>query len=144
VITAIKEAERRMVEAKIVNVATYGELESVMGEAYRELKLNLATVGYQLLKTQEELEKSKANAILDKYPDFLVGKPAKFDNATTRDAFLIRDVEYMEARERHDSLTALNIFLDGKVRVIENVCRYMRKLIDLERSNIGGKMPYER
>jgi hypothetical protein len=130
-LTALKEAERRLIEAKTVTPSTYTELEYVMGEAYRELKKNLATVGYQILKTQNELEKSKASALLDKYPAFLEGKPAKFDNASIRDAFLARDPEVQEAKERLDSLKAIEIFLEGRVKVMENVCHYMRNAMRL-------------
>jgi hypothetical protein len=129
--TALKEAERRMIEAKTVNPSTYTELEYVMGEAYRELKKNLATVGYQILKTENELEKSKASALLDRYPAFLEGKPSKFDNASIRDAFLARDPEVQEAKERLDSLKTLQVFLEGRVKVMENVCHYMRNAMRL-------------
>jgi hypothetical protein len=128
---ALKEAERRMIEAKTVNPSTYTELEYVMGEAYRELKKNLATVGYQILKTENELEKSKASALLDRYPAFLEGKPTKFDNASIRDAFLARDPEVQEAKERLDSLKTLQVFLEGRVKVMENVSHYMRNAMRL-------------
>jgi hypothetical protein len=129
--TALKEAERRLIEAKTVTPSTYTELEYTFNEAYREIKRNLATVGYQLMKVENEIEKSKATALLDRYPDFLLGKPAKFDNAAIRDAFLARDAEYMEAKERLDSLVALRIFLEGRVKVMENVSQYMRNAMRL-------------
>lgn len=129
--TALKEAERRLVEAKTVTPSTYTELEYTMGEAYREIKRNLATVGYQILKTQNEFERSKASALLDKYPVFLEGKSSKFDNAAVRDAFLARDVEVQEAKERLDSLKTLEVFLEGRVKVMENVCHYMRNAMRL-------------
>jgi hypothetical protein len=128
---ALKEAERRLIEAKTVTPSTYTELEYVMGEAYREIKKNLATVGYQILKTENELERSKASALLDRYPAFLEGKPAKFDNAAIRDAFLARDTEVQEAKERLDSLKTLQVFLEGRVKVMENVCHYMRNAMRL-------------
>jgi len=130
-LTALKEAERRLIEAKTVTPSTYTELEYVMGEAYREIKRNLATIGYQILKTENELEKSKASALLDRYPAFLEGKPSKFDNAAIRDAFLARDPEVQEAKERLDSLKAIEVFLEGRVKVMENVCHYMRNAMRL-------------
>lgn len=143
--TALKEAERRMLEAKVVNPSTYTELEYIMNEAYRELKRNIATVGYQILKTDNEFEKSKASALLDKYPEFLQGKGSRFDNAAVRDAFLARDPEVSEAKERLDSLKTLQIFLEGRVKVMENVAHYMRNAMRLiMKSGLPTDMPYNR
>lgn len=140
-LTALKEAERRLIEAKTVNPSTYNELEYVMNESYRELKRNLSSIGYQVLKTEAELDKSRAAAILDKYPEFLVGKPAKFDNASVREAFISRDEDVRQAQERLDSLKALQMFLEGKVRVMENVCQYMRNSIKLVmRSTVNSNL----
>jgi len=130
-LTALKTAERRLIEAKTVNPSTYTDLEHTFNEAYRELKRNLATIGYQILRVKNEIEKSKASALLDKYPEFLKGKGSRFDNAAVRDAFLARDEDYMEAKERLDSLTALEVFLEGRIKVMENVSRYMRNAMQL-------------
>lgn len=142
--SSLKTAERRLIEAKTVTPSTYNELEYVFNEAYREIKKNLSTVGYQVLKTQNELEKSKASALLDKYPEFLKDKGAKFDNASTRDAFLARDEEYMAAKERLDTLKALEIFLEGKVKVMENVSRYMKTAMQLIIRSGSSDLPYKR
>lgn len=140
-ISALKEAERRAIEAKDVNPSTYSDLEHCFNESYRELKRHLATVGYQLLKAENEYEKSKSIALLDKYPEFMRDKPAKMDTAEYRKAFLVRDVETQEAKDRLDSLKALEVFLDGRIKVMENVCRYMRKKMDLIiRSGIPNNM----
>lgn len=129
--TALKIAERRLIEAKTVTPSTYTDLEHTFNEAYREIKRNLSTVGYQMLKVKGEIEKIKATVLLDKYPEFLKDKGSKFDNAAIRDAFLARDADYMEAKDRLDSLTALEVFLEGRVKVMENVSRYMRNAMQL-------------
>lgn len=140
-LTALKEAERRIIETKTVNVSTYNELEHTMNSAYSELKRNLSVVGYQILKTEAELDKSKATAMLDKYPEFLKDKSAKFDNAAIRDAFLARDEQVSEAQERLDSLKALQMFMEGRVKVMENVCQYMRNTIKIvTRSTMNSNM----
>lgn len=141
--TALKTAERRLIEAKTVTPMTYTDLEYTFGEAYRDLKKHLATVGYQILKTKAELEKSKASALLDKYPVFLATKPSRFDNAAVRDAFLARDEEVQAAQERLDSLVTLEVFIEGRIKVMENVCQYMRNAMKLvARSGTTGDMPY--
>lgn len=143
--TALKVAEKRLIEAKIVSPSTYTDLEHTFGEAYRELKRNLSTVGYQIMKVKSEIEKIKANILLDKYPEFLKERGAKFDNASIRDAFLARDEEYMQAKDRLDSLTALEIFLEGRIKVMENVTRYMRNAIQLIiRSSVSTDIYYKK
>ena len=131
-ISSLKEAESRIIEAKDVNPSTYASLEHLFNEAYRELKRNLTTVEYQIMKTENELEKSKSIALLDRYyGEFMKDKPSKMDTADVRSAFLARDPEINEAKDRLDSLKALQMFLDGRVKVMENVARYMRKKMDL-------------
>lgn len=128
--TAIKEAERRLIEAKMVNPATYSELEYVMNEAYREAKKNITIVGYEITKAEKALREAKSIAILDEYPQFLKDNSFK-DNATLRDAFLERQENYVAAHDRIDMLKAYLDLMEGKVKVMENVCRFMRKEIDL-------------
>jgi hypothetical protein len=129
--TAIKTAERRLIDSKTVNTATYNELEHVFGEAYRELKKHITTVGFQIMKTEAILKRNKAVAILDKYPEYIKAKEGLSDNAKVRDAFVDTDKDVIEAQERLDSLKATEMFLDGRIKVMENVCRYMRKQMDL-------------
>lgn len=137
---ALKEAEKRMLEAQFVNAVTYCELENLFNEAYRELKRNLSTVGYQVTKVENEYEKSKAIALMDKYPVYMADKPAKMDNAEYRKAFITRDEEVCQAKDRLDSLKALEFFLEGRIKVMENVCKYMRQKMQLiVRSGIGLK-----
>jgi len=129
VMSNIKEAERRLVEAKMVNPATYSELEYIFGEGYREAKKNLSMIGYELTKAEKALREAKSIAILDEYPQFLKEQGLK-DNATLRDAFLERQPDYVAAQDRIDYLKAVIDLLEGKVKVFENVCRYMRKEAD--------------
>lgn len=127
----IRIAEQRLLEAKTVNPSTYGDLESCFGESFRDLKRHLTTVGHQLNLAQKALDIARADALLDKYPTFMEGRPKSQDNSSTRDAFLIRDPEYSAAIDRINMLKALESNLDGKIKVIENASRYMKKIIDL-------------
>jgi hypothetical protein len=127
----LKEAESRLIEAKDVTPATYTDLEHCFGEAYRDLKKNLASVMFQKTKVESELKRSEATALLDLYPDFVKDKPKSFDCSKTKEAFLTRDPGVQEAKEALDSLIALEIFLEGKLKVMENVSRYMKKKMDL-------------
>jgi hypothetical protein len=129
----IVEADRRETKlmVKNVNPSTYSHLEYVYNEAYRDLKKHVATVGYQILRADSELEKAKATALLEKFPVFLDGKPKNMNNAAVRDAFVAQDESVRAIKDRLDSLKMIEIFLDGRIKVMENVCRFMRKQMDM-------------
>lgn len=138
--TSIKEGERRIIESKIVNGGTYNELEFVMNEGYREAKKNLTLIGYNLLKTKRVLDRVKSIALIDDYADWLKKVKLK-DSAAIRDAFLQTIPNYVVAINRIDMLTALEASMEGKIKVFENVCRYMRKEMDIRvRSGMTGEV----
>lgn len=129
----VREAERRLIEAKTVNPITYSDLEHTFNEAYRDLKRHLATLGFQLAKANQHLEEVKAEILLDKYPTYLSDNEIKKsnDSADLRKAFMTRDPEFRAATDRIDQVKAIEAMMDGKIKVMENVCRYMRRQMDL-------------
>lgn len=129
--SSTREAEKRLVEAKTVNPLTYSDLEHCFNESYRELKKHMSTLGYQLAMADKALETAKSDLLLDKYPDFMKDKPKTQDNADLRKAFFMRDPEYVAALDRINQIKAIESFVDGRIKVMENVCRYMRKQMDL-------------
>lgn len=139
--TSTREAEARFIEAKMVNPATYAELEHSFNEAYRDLKRYLSAIGYQIVFAEKALEEAKADILLDKYPQFMEEKGMKKtqDNADMRKAFMAKDPEYQACLDRVNQLKAIESNFDGKIKVLENVCRYMRKKMDLLiRSGLSG------
>ncbi len=129
----IRDAETRIIEAKTVNPATYADLEHSYNEAYRDLKRYLSAIGYQIVFAEKALEEAKADILLDSYPQYLIDNGIKKtqDNADLRRAFMARDPDYQLCLDRINQLKALENNFDGKVKVFENVCRYMRKKMDL-------------
>jgi len=129
----IRQAEARIIEAKNVNPSTYAELEHSYNEAYRDLKKYLSAIGYQIVFAEKAMEEAKADILLDSYPAFLEEKGIKKtqDNADLRKAFMARDPEYQACLDRINQLRALESNFDGKIKVLENTCRYMRKQMDL-------------
>jgi hypothetical protein len=127
------EAEKRLIEAKTVNPVTYVDLEHTFNESYRDLKKHMSRIGYQIAVTDKAMEEAKADVLLDKYPEFLESNNMKKsqDNADLRKAFLSRDTTYSAALDRMNQLKALESNMEGKIKVMENVCRYMRKQMDL-------------
>jgi len=130
-VSSTREAERRLIDAKTVNPLTYSDLEHCFNESYRELKRHMSTLGYQIAMADKALAVAKSDLLLDKYPDFMKDKPKTQDNADLRMAFFMRDPAYTNALDRIAQLKAFECFVDGRIRVMENVCRYLRKQMDL-------------
>lgn len=144
-VSKTREAESRLIEAKTVNPITYTDLEHCFSEAYRELKRHHSTLGYQLALAEKAMEQAKAVVLLDKYPTFMEGKPKSHDNADLRKAFLMQDADYLEALDRFNMLKALESFVDGRIKVLENVSRYMKKEMDIIiRSGLTDKGLYKK
>ena len=129
-LTKIKEGEDRLYEAQNVTVISYSNLEYVFNEGYREAKKHLSQVGYQITRAEKALREAKSRALLDEYPVFLKDRNMK-DSAQIRDAFLETVQDYTLAQDRIDMLKAVDALLDGKVKVFENTCRYMKKQIEI-------------
>jgi hypothetical protein len=139
----IREAQRRVQDAQYVNPVTYTDLEHTFNAAYRDLKRHLSMIGYQITLADKALEEAKADVILDKYPEYMKDRPKSQDNSDMRKAFLIRDEAYAAALDRVNQLKAIESNFDGKIKELENVCRYMRKEMDLIlRSGLTGKDLY--
>lgn len=126
----VREGESRLIEAKAVNPATYTELEFTFNESYREAKKNLSVVGYEITQAEKMVRQIKSIHLIDNYPAFLKEKGLK-DNASNREAFLERQQDYVEAVDRVSMLKSVEALLEGKVKVFENVCRYMKKTMDI-------------
>lgn len=139
----IREAETRFIEAKLVNPATYSDLEHTFNEAYRDLKQHLSQIGYQINLADKALRLAKANVLLGSYAEVMKGKPKSHDNADLRDAYLIQDPDYVAALDRMAQLKALESNFEGKIKVVENVCRYMRqKMYLISKSGLGSSKLY--
>lgn len=137
------EAERRLIEAKTVNPITYVDLEHSFNEAYRELKRHSSTVGYLIAMANKALDEAKAEVILEALPKHMEGKAKSWDSADLRKALMMRDPGYVAAVDRIAMLQSVENFIDGRIKVMENVCRYMRKQMDLIiRSGLSGSNLY--
>jgi hypothetical protein len=127
----VRVAESRFGEAKDVSPITYSDLEYTLNESYRDLKRFLSSIGYQLAMAEKAKEEAKADVLLGSYAEAMRGKPKYQDNADLRQAYLSRDLAYEAAVTRIAQLKALESNFDGKLKVVENVCRAMRKKMDL-------------
>ena len=123
----IRLAESRFLEAKTVSPSTYADLEHDFNESYRDIKRHLSMVGYHLNLADKALREAKANVVLGVYAEHMKGKPKYQDNADLRDAFLMKDTDYLKALDRVNQLKAVESNFEGKMKTLENVCRYMRQ-----------------
>ena len=126
-----KEGERRLIEAKNVSPVTYSDLEYCFGESYRELSKHASSIGYQIALADKAMEDAKATFLIDKYPELIKDRPKSQDSADLRKAFLMKDEAYVAALDRMNMLKAFESFVDGRIKVFENVSRYMKKKMDL-------------
>ena len=126
-----KEAERRLYEVKMVNPSTYADLDYCFNSAYRELKRHYASVTYEIDNVNKRIGEIRAGIIIDKYPDFMKDKPAKMDTADMRNSFVARDPDYQMAVDRLNQLQMIEKLVDGKIKVFERACSFMRKQMDL-------------
>jgi len=126
------EAKIRAVEAKMVNPLTYTDLEHCFNEAYRELVRNSAALNFQLGEADKALQRVKADYLIDTYyPEVMKGKPKYMDSSDLRNAYLMRQPDYVAALDRINQLKSFLTMIDGDIRSFENICRYMRKQMDL-------------
>ena len=126
-----KLAESRLYEAQHVNAGTYSELEYTFNEAYRELKNMISNIQYEMTKAEKNINERKADLILDTIPKMLEGQPKTANNADFRNAIFARDEEYQTFLEYLNKLKALESHFSGKIDVMTNTCRYMKKQMDL-------------
>lgn len=131
-LNSTREGESRLLEAKMVSPITYADLESCFNEAYRELRRHLATIGYEITKAEAAVDAAKSNFIIDEYPNIVSTLPKAIQTqASTLQAHLIRNETYTTALDRVGQLKAMEALLDGKVKVFEKTCQFMRKRMDL-------------
>jgi hypothetical protein len=128
---ALTVAESRLLEAKLVTPSTYSDLEYCFNEAYREQKQNFAKVTFEISKTEKAIDDEKGRLLIDEYPVFLEQNPKLKDTADIKKAFLCRDKTISDLSDKLNTLKALEVVIDGKIKVMERTCSYMRKKMDL-------------
>jgi hypothetical protein len=129
----IKEGERRLIEARVVTPSTYSDLSYSFNEGYREARTNITAIGYEIVQAEKILRRIKSELILDEYPAFLKTSSMK-DNSTLRDAFLEKNPGMIAAQDRLSMLKAMQALMEDKVKIFENVCKYMKVQMDLAKN----------
>ena len=132
---ATEEAEKRIHESKMVSPSTYSELEYIFGQAYGELRQNLTKITYEKLSKEKLLDEIKGESLIDKYPLFLESHPKLKDTADIKKAFLSKIPEISDLLNTINTLTAMEMIVDGKIKLIEKTISAMKQKMKLiERS----------
>ena len=130
-ISHLKEAEARLPEIRTVSPATYAELESVFGKAYREQKAQVRKIEMHILKVKAEIIRLSGVCIFDKYPTFLEQRPKIKDSTDTRARFIENDPDVVMYKERLGNLEIISKICGDKVQEMENAYKVLRRQIDL-------------
>ena len=120
--TRVDLAESRLSEVKTLNIGVAADLKSVFNDAMSDLTRYLALVKYEYLQAKQNMELAKAEALLDKYPEYVrsyLKDAGMKDNSDIRDAFIARDVQYREWQSIINHLEALTALLEAKNKTIE-------------------------
>ena len=129
---AINEGIRRIREAQHVNPSTYTGLAYCFNEGYRVARRHVSNIQFAITKAKRNLEERKADIVLDVIPSLLEEKklPKSANNADFRNACFAKDEQYSKFKDRLDQLEAMESYFEGKIKIFENTCRYMRKQMD--------------
>ena len=126
----ITEGYQRLVEARVVNAATYTDLEFCFNEGYREARANIRAVNYEITKLEKHIAQLKSRLLIDEYVPFLKETKLKDSNAT-KDAFFQQDEDYVGSLDRLNFLQAISQMFEDNVKVFERTCAYMKKEMNL-------------
>lgn len=126
-------AESRLSEVKTLNIGVAADLKSVFNDAMSDLTKYIATMRYEYMQAKQNMELAKAEALLDKYPDYVktsLKESGMKDNSDIRDAFIAKDPQYREWQSILNHLEALTALLEAKNKTIERAYWDCRSNID--------------
>ena len=119
-------AESRLGEVRhTTNHAIAADLKAVFNDAWSDCSRYLAGLHSEEAKADRQLRLAKAEAILDKYPEFLKEWAKKNpdmkvkDNADIRDSFIYRDGEFQKWKVIKDHITSVIALLEAKSKTFE-------------------------
>jgi len=140
---ATDEAERRLQESIAVSPITYIELEYCFARAYSELRCNLAKITYEKTAKEKLLDETKGEALIDSYPKFLEEHPKLKDTADIKKAFLSKIVSISDILDAINTLTAMEMITDSKIKRIEKTCAAMKqKMYLISKSGLTNENLY--
>lgn len=118
----IDYAESRLPEVKVLNLGVVADLKSVFAEAMSDLGRYLATARFEYLQAKQQMELARAEALLDKYPDYVkstLKDNGMKDNSDIREAFINRDPMFAHWQSVINHLDAMISLLEAKNKTVE-------------------------
>lgn len=129
-LSAVYVVESRIPEIQRSTPVTLPELVTVFITGLLQITRIIALVELETKEAKRVLEHTKAVVLLERVEAILKEKSIK-SSTDTREAAILLDPEYAEAREKYDILTAIQTFLAGKHNAIENAYHGAKKICDV-------------
>lgn len=119
--TKIYQAENRISEIRVANLATAADLQAVFNEACNTGNKYVAWLKYEILRAKRNFDLAKATVMIDKLPlEVAKLKEAGMkDNADFRSAIIDKDPECRSTKDVLDVLEATKTFIEVKVKSFE-------------------------
>lgn len=137
----IDYAESRLPEVKVLNLGVVADLKSVFAEAMSDLGRYLATTRFEYLQAKQQMELARAEALLDRYPDYVrttLKDNGMKDNSDIRESFINRDPTFAHWQSIINHLEAMVGLLEAKNKTVERAywdCRSnMEDLVKINNS----------
>lgn len=111
---SIYKAESRLSEVSTVTPARAQELMGYMNQAALETSRHMFKVQYELLRAKRNYERRKGVLLLDELEAYLEKNGIKKANEDIREAFINRDLQIQQLKDRIDALTATLTLLEQK------------------------------
>lgn len=130
----IYQAEGRLKDVMTCTPEKSSEMMGAMNIAANETAKYMAWIQYELLMAKKHFDKRKAILILDNFPDWLKKNGLK-SNEEMREAFIIKDEEAFQLRDRIDCLTAALYLLENKLKSFVRAFNAARSVADSRRGS---------
>lgn len=119
--TKIYQAEARVSEIAVSNIATVAELISVFNDAINTATKYISWLKYETVKAKKEFDLAKATVIIDVLPQKAMDlkDSGQKPNEDYRKALVDRDPACRAAQDIVDILEATSTFLSAKVKTLE-------------------------
>lgn len=141
-LTSVRNAEIRLPELRSMTFGSAVDLMGVMNEAASDAMVALAKIQYELLIARQNYDRRRAVVLIDEMPDHakkLQEKGMKM-NEDLREAFIVRDDECFNLRDRIDCLTAAGALIEGKVKTFVRAFNAAKTVAEFKRSNALAPM----
>lgn len=134
----ILRVEARQIDVQYVTPGKAPELLTTFNIAWRDLHQAISMLELEKLRAQKSLDKRRATILLDVVPGVLKekGVASTVDN---RQAVIDLDPEYVECKERVDSIQCAIDFLAGKLKSFERAHQSVSRIMNHDTYNMSSK-----